>query len=68
MSNVWAVAQRELRSYFLSPLAYVVLDRESGEFFLRARQTAESTRAPGERRSESDYCRRFRSDTNGRRA
>src|ERR1700745_826006 len=23
-----------------SPLAYVVLDRESGEFFLRARQTA----------------------------
>jgi hypothetical protein len=23
-----------------SPIAYVVLDRESGEFFLRARQTA----------------------------
>ncbi|MBV9544997.1 MAG: ABC transporter permease, partial [Chloroflexi bacterium] len=25
MRNVWAVATRELRTYFLSPVAYVVI-------------------------------------------
>ena len=25
MSNIWAVAYKELRSYFVSPIAYVVL-------------------------------------------
>jgi ABC-2 type transport system permease protein len=31
MSNIWAIAQRELQSYFVSPLAYVI-----GFFFLLA--------------------------------
>ncbi|HZU06738.1 MAG TPA: ABC transporter permease [Chloroflexota bacterium] len=31
MSNIWAIAQRELQSYFVSPLAYII-----GFFFLLA--------------------------------
>ena len=33
MSNIWAIAQRELQSYFVSPLAYVI-----GFFFLLVTQ------------------------------